>query len=43
MGDAKVGIWENTSVRVRCTNTKELWVTSEENKPVYVRHIDLLS
>jgi hypothetical protein len=25
------------------TKTKELWVTSEENKRVYARYIDLLS
>jgi hypothetical protein len=48
LGDAKDGIWENAPVRVRCnetvvTKTKQLWVTSEENKRVYARYIDLLS
>jgi hypothetical protein len=44
LGDAKDGIWENAPVRVRCNeNEKELWVTSEENKRVYARYIDLLS
>jgi hypothetical protein len=44
LGDAKDGIWENAPVRLRCNqNEGVLWVTSEENKRVYARYIDLFS